>query len=231
PSTGSTATSRRPSRSPPPTLLARIGWNSVRLLLSWSRVEPEPGRYDAAYLDEVAAAVDLLAARGIYTLADLHQDAWGPTLAAPPGLRCEAGATPAFGWDGAPGWATLDGGASRCAAAGIRELSPAVLTAFDAFWDDAPGPRGVGIQTRYVRMLGHVAGRFATRSAAPSRLRRSRWPWTRRKASAAPRCSPANGCRPRSIGHPGRVLLRRPPALAGRLPVRSDPVDLAGVLW
>jgi len=27
----------------------------VRLLLSWSRVEPEPGVYGEAYLDEIAA--------------------------------------------------------------------------------------------------------------------------------------------------------------------------------
>lgn len=145
--------------------MAGIGWNSVRLLLSWSRVEPEPGAYDEAYLDDVAAAVELLASRGIYTIIDLHQDAWGPTLAAPPGQQCAAGATPAFGWDGAPGWATLDGGASRCAIAGIRELSPAVLAAFAAFWEDAPGPGGVGIQTRYVSMLAHLAGRFATSPA------------------------------------------------------------------
>src|SRR6476620_3536155 len=33
-----------------PERMARIGWNSVRLLLSWSRVEPRPGVYSAAYL-------------------------------------------------------------------------------------------------------------------------------------------------------------------------------------
>ena len=64
--------------------MAAIGWNTVRLLLSWSRVEPAPGQYDDAYLEQVRAAVRLLASRGLYTILDLHQDAWGPTLAAPP---------------------------------------------------------------------------------------------------------------------------------------------------
>jgi endoglycosylceramidase len=146
-------------------LIAGIGWNAVRLLLSWSRVEPAPGEYDEAYLDQAAAAVATLAARGVYTIVDLHQDAWGATLAARPDEACPAGQEPAFGWDGAPAWATLDGGAPRCTIAGLRETSPAVVAAWNAFWADAPGPGGVGIRTRYVRMLGHVAGRFAREDA------------------------------------------------------------------
>jgi len=146
-------------------LIAGIGWNAVRLLLSWSRVEPAPGVYDEAYLDEAAAAVRALAARGVYSIVDLHQDAWGPTLAARPDEECPTTGEPALGWDGAPAWATLDGGAPRCTTAGIRETSPAVVAAFTAFWNDAPGPDGVGIRTRYARMLGHVAGRFASETA------------------------------------------------------------------
>jgi endoglycosylceramidase len=116
--------------------------------------------YDDAYLDEVLRAVAMFSARGIYSIIDLHQDAWGPTLAGYPDAVCEPPNVPAFGWDGAPGWATLDGGAPRCTA-GIRELSPAVRAAFAAFWNDTPGPVGVGIRTRYARMLEHVAVRFA----------------------------------------------------------------------
>ena len=142
-------------------LISATGWNAVRLLVSWSRVEPSPGVYDEQYLDQVARAVRTFERRGVYSVIDFHQDAWGATLAAPADQVCAAGSEPAFGWDGAPGWATLDGGASRCVPAGIRELSPAVRAAFVAFWDDAPGPGGVGIRTRYTRMLGHVAARFA----------------------------------------------------------------------
>lgn len=142
-------------------LMAAIGWNAVRLLLSWSRVEPQPGVYDATYLDQARAAVRLLAGRGLYTIIDLHQDAWGATLVARPDEMCLQSNPPAFGWDGAPGWATLDEGAPRCAAAGVRELSPAVVAAFGNFFDNAPGPGGVGIRDRYVAMLAHVAGVLA----------------------------------------------------------------------
>lgn len=146
-------------------LMASIGWNAVRLLLSWSRVEPAPGAYDEAYLDEIEDAVAVLAERGIYTVIDLHQDAWGATLAARPDESCRTGTAPAFGWDGAPAWATLDDGAPRCTTAGLRESSPAVRNAWAAFWRDDEGPGGVGIRTRYARMLGHVAARFADEAA------------------------------------------------------------------
>ena len=68
-----------------PARMAAIGWNAVRLLVSWSRIEPRPGRYDRAYLGQVASTVRTLARRGIYSIIDLHQDAWGPSLAAPAG--------------------------------------------------------------------------------------------------------------------------------------------------
>jgi len=147
--------------------IAAMGWNAVRLLLSWSRVEPEPGRYDDAYLDDIEAAIETLERHGIYTVVDLHQDAWGPSLAARPGEACPPGDSPAFGWDGAPAWATLDGGQPRCVPGVLdqRETSPAVRAAFDAFWADAPGPGGVGIRTRYLAMLAHVVARLARHDA------------------------------------------------------------------
>jgi len=146
-------------------LMTAIGWNTVRLLLSWSRVEPQPGIYDDAYLEQARAAVEMLSRHGIYSVIDLHQDAWGATLAARPNEVCPPPAEPAFGWDGAPGWATIDGDRIRCVENGIREFSPAVVGAFRAFWNDAEGPGGIGIRTRYVRMLGHIAGMFARSEA------------------------------------------------------------------
>jgi endoglycosylceramidase len=141
--------------------MAAIGWNAVRLLLSWSRVEPAPGEYDEGYLDAIEGAVELLAERGIYTIIDLHQDAWSAFLAARPDEQCPPEAEPAFGWDGAPRWATLDGGAARCVMFGLRESSPAVRAAFVSFWNDVPAALGVGVRTRYAAMLGHLAARFA----------------------------------------------------------------------
>ncbi len=148
-----------------PDLMASIGWNAVRLLLSWSRVEPSPGQYDESYLDEISAAVETLAARGIYTIIDLHQDAWGATLAARPDEICRTGTEPALGWDGAPGWATLDDDQPRCTSLGLRETSPAVRSAWISLWRNDVGPGEVGIRTRYARMVGYIAGRFASNPA------------------------------------------------------------------
>jgi endoglycosylceramidase len=105
-------------------------------------VEPEPGVYDEAYLDQIENAVRVLEKRGIYSIIDLHQDAWGPTLAARPDEVCPPGREPAFGWDGAPGWATLvPDTTARCIPIGAqRELAPAVVAAFIAFWNDAASP-------------------------------------------------------------------------------------------
>ena len=138
-----------------PGRMAAIGWDAVRLLVSWSQVEPAPGRYDERYLGRVAAAATALRDRGLYTIVDFHQDAWGATLAAPDGTDCPPPSEPAIGWDGAPGWATLDGGLPRCFTS-EREVNPAVRQAWQSFFADADG-----VQDRYVAMIGHVARRFA----------------------------------------------------------------------
>jgi len=145
-------------------LMAAMGWTMVRVLMSWSRVEPEPGVYDDAYLDEVAESVAKLAERGIYSLIDLHQDAWNVSLVAPADEVCTGDTRPAGGWDGAPEWATFDNGEPRCDG-GQRELVPAVQAAWESFFDNVEGPGGVGIRTRYAQMFGHVVARFATNDA------------------------------------------------------------------
>jgi endoglycosylceramidase len=145
--------------------MREVGWNAVRLLLSWSRVEPEPGRYDERYLDEIGAAVEVLARNGIYSILDMHQDAWSATLAARPDENCPPFLAPAIGWDGAPAWATFDEGKPRCVPGGFRDLTDAVISSWRAFFRDAEGPGGIGIRTRYARMWGHVAERFARSTA------------------------------------------------------------------
>lgn len=143
-------------------VIASMGFNLVRLVLTWSRVEPAPGEYDAAYLEEVSAVVDGLWERGIYTLVDMHQDAWGPTLAARPDEGCAETEFPAGGWDGAPGWATLvDDETKRCIPllgdTALREMSPAVQEAWAALLEDAEGPGGVGLHARFAAMWREVA--------------------------------------------------------------------------
>ena len=72
--------------------MAAQGFNVVRLLLSWSALEPERDRIDTAYLDRVRAAVDAAAANGVYVVLDMHQEAWGKFIATPAGTECGFGA-------------------------------------------------------------------------------------------------------------------------------------------
>ncbi len=46
-------------------LMATFDWNTERLLLSWSFVEPSPGDYDEAYMNKIEDAVEILAQNGI----------------------------------------------------------------------------------------------------------------------------------------------------------------------
>lgn len=135
--------------------MAAHGFDVVRLLVSWSRLEPRAGVIDRGYLREVARAVDAAAARGIYSVIDMHQDAWGKYIATPPGTRCAPGTSPAIGWDGAPQWATLTDGADTCRG-GSREDSPAVRAAWDSFYTDR-----AGIQSHLVHVWDVIARRFA----------------------------------------------------------------------
>ncbi|HEV2811883.1 MAG TPA: cellulase family glycosylhydrolase [Solirubrobacteraceae bacterium] len=142
-------------------LLRGMGFNVVRLQLSWSRIEPRPGAYDEAYLAEAERYIRTFRGAGMYTIVDLHQDAWGASLAARPGEQCPPGLQPAIGWDGAPAWATLVADAVPRCFSQAREINPAVEAAWAALWDDAPGPDTFGIRTRYASMLGHVARRLS----------------------------------------------------------------------
>ena len=134
--------------------MAAHGFNVVRLLISWSALEPRPGHISRSYLHRIRRTVDRAAEYGIYSVIDMHQDAWGKYIASPPGTVCPDGSEPAIGWDGAPQWATLTDGASTCRR-GSREDSDAVLTAWDNFYADRDG-----IMTHLVNAWSAVAREF-----------------------------------------------------------------------
>lgn len=138
--------------------MAAHGFSVIRLVITWSRLEPVRGMIDDAYLDEVAAYVDAAAAHGIYTVIDMHQDAWTDTLFTADAHDCPAGTTPAKGWDGAPAWATITDGASTCLVGDDRNSSAAVTNAWNHFYDDTGG-----IRSALADAWGAVATRFAGR--------------------------------------------------------------------
>ncbi len=127
--------------------LRRNGFNTVRLGMIDKAVEPQPGHYDAAYIDRIRSTERMLAARGIFSLLDFHQDLYNEK----------------FGGEGFPDWAVLDDGLPAEPLAGFPGsylTSPGLNRAFDNLWANAPGPGGVGIQKRYAAAWAKVATRF-----------------------------------------------------------------------
>ena len=127
--------------------IARWGFNSVRLLTVWAAVEPEPGRYDDAYIERLAERVRWCRELGLHVILDMHQDLYSEK----------------YGGDGAPAWACLDDGLAmgpRNPTWFLNALQPPVIRAFDRFWQNAPGPGGVGLQDRFAAAWQHLARRF-----------------------------------------------------------------------
>ncbi|MGE0712087.1 MAG: cellulase family glycosylhydrolase [Planctomycetota bacterium] len=131
--------------------LARAtGGNLVRLYVAWRALEPAPGRYDAAYLDAVVAAVRRFRAAGLYVLVDLHQDVWGGPVTG----------------HGAPDWATLAAGEKPLklpagASWQLRYADRRVYRSFEALWSNQPVPAtGRGLADHYAAAWAALAARL-----------------------------------------------------------------------
>jgi endoglycosylceramidase len=123
------------------------GFNCIRLGIIWDGIEPVPGRFDTAYLDKITEFVDRFAARGIYTLLDMHQDLYSRRFS-----------------DGAPEWATLTDSMPHLTGAIWSDsylISPAVQRAFDHFWNNSPASDGLGLQDHYAMAWKFIAQRFS----------------------------------------------------------------------
>jgi endoglycosylceramidase len=126
--------------------LAENGFNAVRVGIIWSDLEPEPGVFDADYLNSVEQTVQTLGNHGIYSIIDFHQDAYSSD----------------FGGEGAPEWAVqTDGAANPSLPFPYNEFfNPAESQAWDSFWTNADAPNGVGLENNYSQMLEYVANAF-----------------------------------------------------------------------
>lgn len=122
-------------------LMALDGANMIRLGCVWSGIEPEPGKYNLAYLDSMRQALDWCEKYGMFAFLDLHQD-----------LYSDYGT--GYG-DGAPAWASVDGDKLKKIyviwAEGYFFRKP-VHKSFDAFWDNAQ-VQGKGLQDWFCDML------------------------------------------------------------------------------
>jgi endoglycosylceramidase len=126
--------------------LQENGFNVVRLGVDWAALEPEPGVFDTSYLDSIEQTVQTLGQHGIYSILDLHQDAWGTTT----------------GGEGAPAWATLTGGATNSPTTfPLSEFfNPAETNAWDSFWGNDAASNGIGLEDNYSQMLEYLANAF-----------------------------------------------------------------------
>ena len=159
--------------------LASEGYDTVRVGVIYKAVEPQPGVYDDAYLNRIKATVDTLARHGIVSLVDFHQDLYNER----------------FQGEGWPDWAVQDDNLPAQPQAGFPGNylgMPALQRAFDHFWNNDPGPGGVGLQDRYAAAWRHVAARFRDDPAVLGYdLLNEPWPGTVWQQCANPAGCPA----------------------------------------
>jgi hypothetical protein len=136
--------------------MAALGFNSLRLPLSWSLLEPVRGQFSQTYVDRVAQVVEWAKAVGIYVIIDMHQNAYSHFVSAQPGSGVDLSSN-----SGAPAWATItDGFPSKELLPNQREANPAVVEAFSNFWYNRDG-----IQDEYIKAIALLAKRFKDDSA------------------------------------------------------------------
>ena len=122
------------------------GYNSVRLGINWSALEPTPNQYDSVYLKDLDDRISMARRHNLYVILDMHQDLYGEK----------------FG-GGAPLWATLDQGLPHITGGTWSDayyISPAVQASFDSFWENAKVPNGMGLQDHYSKTWKMLAQRY-----------------------------------------------------------------------
>jgi endoglycosylceramidase len=133
-------------------MLQRMGLNAVRVGVIYAAVEPQPGKFDDAYLHSIAKTVAMLQRHGIMSLLDFHQDMFAAL----------------FKGEGLPNWSAVTDGLSLTTTVGFPMAYlrwPALQAAFDNLWKDRAGPGDIGLQERYAAAWAHVAHYFRHNSA------------------------------------------------------------------
>jgi hypothetical protein len=139
------------------------GTNTVRFLISWRMVEPEPGRYDTAYLDRVETMVGWYAKRGYSVMLDMHQDVYSQF------------GDPPLGGNGAPAWAVHTDGLPWKPNPEMWELGylePAVMRACYAA---NVGKIQFGIDPTTKQVVGYNAANVAVTAASPTCQANAQW--------------------------------------------------------
>jgi len=130
------------------TEMSGLGFNSVRLPLSWSLLEPERGRINAMYVDRIAQVVGWARGQGMYVIIDMHQNAYSRFIGPGSGVDLSQ-------LSGAPKWATITDGLPSRVVGGQREVNPTVFEAATNFWYNRDA-----IQDEYIAAVAYLAKRF-----------------------------------------------------------------------
>src|SRR5579864_662250 len=158
-------------------LLAREGFNTVRLGLILKGLEPKPGIFNDAYLQAYLATVRTLGAHGIKVLVDFHQDMFNER----------------FNGEGLPDWMVQDDGLPAQPNQGFPVnyfAMPALWRAFDHFWANDRDARGIGLQDEFALAWRHVASVMRNESSVMGYdLFNEPWP-----GSQYPTCLNPYGC-------------------------------------
>lgn len=156
------------------------GFNVVRLAVSWSLIEPEPGEYSTAYLERIDQVVRWAREQDVWVFIDFHQDSYSYFV--PSDDNAHGG-----NYDGAPGWAcpadaayddgTIISDFDRIVAEEFlgHEVDRSFL-AFEVFWQNrkparrprvplsrpgvAPSVGAAGLQEHYIKAMAEVVKRY-----------------------------------------------------------------------
>lgn len=126
--------------------LKKWGMNSIRLIMIWDGIEPEPDHFDEKYLKELDQKIQWATDNELYVVLDLHQDLFSSKFS-----------------DGAPTWATLDKGLPHLTGDVWSDsylISPAVHQAFDSFWNNEKASDGKGLQDHVAEIWQLLAKRY-----------------------------------------------------------------------
>lgn len=133
--------------------MSALGFNSVRLPLSWSLLEPERGHINETYVNRIAQVVDWAKGQGMYVIIDMHQNAYSRYIGPGPGVDLSQ-------LSGAPKWATITDGLPSRVIGNQRELNATVFEAATNFWYNRDG-----IQDEYIGAVAYLAKRFKDESS------------------------------------------------------------------
>lgn len=116
--------------------MAALGFNVMRLAVSWSKLMPEPGKLDRRYLKEITTLVRRAGRARIYTVISMHSDRYAADL----GSGTE--------FDGAPKWAVATDGLP-CGDPRPRYYTPCAAAAARHFYrgDSVDGRTGLAWYT------------------------------------------------------------------------------------